>query len=127
LITTLFNVRLRAEPALDSDEVGVLAFGTEVTALARGEDPVWIYVGTKDLRGWGAADLFDITLEHLESLPTYSENAIYELLPDEDDAAGIADGADAQPTATLAPVSTPFLFSGDAEPTAEVTEAAATD
>lgn len=109
LISTLFNVRLRGEPTLDGDEVGVLDFDTEVTAFARDDEGIWIFVGTEDLRGWAAAELFDIDAEQLEELPLYSADAEYELL-DED--------ADAVPPLIPGPESTPFL----AGPAAEATE-----
>jgi uncharacterized protein YraI len=119
LITTLFNTRLHAEPALDSETVGVLDFGTEVTPFARAIDPTWIYVGTEALRGWGTADLFDITVEHLEALPTYSEDAVYELVSGEHaepDPAPTAEAED-EPAAEV----TPFIFIPAAEATAEAT------
>lgn len=82
IVTTLFNTRLHAEPSLDSETVGVLDFGAEVTPFARDEDQTWIYVGTESLRGWGTADLFDIRADRLEALPLYSEDAVYELPTD---------------------------------------------
>ena len=135
IIMTLFNIRLHAEPSLESETVGVLDFGAEVTPFARAGDPAWIYVGTETVRGWGTADLFDISLDHLESLPTYSEDAIYEPEPTEDVAAGgsatLTPTSTATATATLAPTlaatedsaeATPFLFIPGAEPTPEATE-----
>lgn len=121
LITTLFNVQLRAEPSLDSDVVGVLDFNTDVTAFARGDNPTWLYIGTEDLRGWAAAELFDISLEHLEALPTYSEDATYELLPDDD--AEVVNAAEASATEEAPAVGTPFLFSPGPEATPEATPA----
>lgn len=128
LVATLFNVQLRAEPSAEAEEVGVLDFDTEVTAFARADDPSWIYVGTEALRGWGATELFDITLEHLEALPTYSEDAVYELLPTEDDNAEQADAPASDPVSEAEPtaVVTPFLFDTEAPPAtpeAEATEA----
>lgn len=75
LISTLFNVRLRGEPTLDGEEVGVLDFDTEVTAFARDDEAAWIYVGTEELRGWAVAELFDIDADRLEELPLYSADA----------------------------------------------------
>ena len=131
IISTLFNIRLHAEPSLESETVGVLDFGAEVTPLARAGDPAWIYVGTETLRGWGTADLFDISLEHLESLPTFSEDAIYDLVPDEDAPAdavvdgGVTPTPEASATPEVADDAvevTPFLFIPGAAPTAEATE-----
>ena len=122
IIMTLFNTRLHVEPTLESETIGVLDFGTEVTPFARGEDPTWIYVGTEDVRGWATADLFDISLEHLDALPTYSDDALYELLPDEADVPTEVATIDASPTpapAQATPSATPLLFVP--EPTAEAT------
>jgi uncharacterized protein YraI len=121
LITTLFNVQLRAEPSLDAEVVGLLDFNTDVTAFARGDNPAWLYIGTDALRGWAAAELFDISLGHLEALPTYSEDATYELLPDEEAEPVVDASATEEPTPAVS--GTPFLFAPSAEATPTATPA----
>ncbi len=72
---TRFNVRLRTEPERSSATVTVVPFNSNVTLLGRTEDGSWLYVLYGETPGWGAARLFDLTREQLESVPLYTLEA----------------------------------------------------
>lgn len=69
LINTLFNARIRAEPALDSSVVAIVPFNATVQPLGRTSDSDWVYVAYDGLEGWGSAPLFAITNGELSALP----------------------------------------------------------
>jgi hypothetical protein len=69
---TRFNVRLHTEPERSSPTVTVVPFNSNVTLLAHSEDGSWLYVLYNETPGWGAARLFDISDEQLETVPLYT-------------------------------------------------------
>lgn len=71
LIRSRFNVRLHTEPALASPVTTLVPFNSEVTPIGRSADNAWLFVGYEGATGWGAAQLFDITLSELRTLPIY--------------------------------------------------------
>lgn len=68
---TRFNVRLHTDPERSSPTVTVVPFNSNVTLLGRTEDGTWLYVLYGETPGWGAARLFDVTREQIESVPLY--------------------------------------------------------
>lgn len=71
LITARFNIRLHAEPTLNSVTVIIVPFNSLVIPLARTEDGRWLYVGYADVVGWGATRLFDISDDRVLGLPIF--------------------------------------------------------
>lgn len=64
-----FNVRLHATPEQDTPVTLTVPFNSEVTVIGRTEDGGWLFVGAGERTGWGAAQLFDISTDEIESLP----------------------------------------------------------
>jgi len=71
LVSTRFNPRLHAEPALTSPTLIVVEFGQPVEPLARTADGAWLYVRYIDVVGWGAARLFELTRARANDLPVF--------------------------------------------------------
>jgi len=57
IVVTRYNVNLRTEPTLLSDQIMVIPFESEVTAQARDEDSRWIRVEYDNQIGWLLAAL----------------------------------------------------------------------
>jgi uncharacterized protein YraI len=72
VVSARFNVRLRQEPDPTSTVLDIVPFRGVVSPLARSEDSEWLYVVYEDVYGWGAARLFDIIPQQLDSLPVYN-------------------------------------------------------
>jgi uncharacterized protein YgiM (DUF1202 family) len=68
-VNTLFNARLRTEPALDAPVLAIVAFGERVTLLGRNDAADWLYVRYIGLDGWIDANLVDVPLEQAAALP----------------------------------------------------------
>jgi uncharacterized protein YraI len=73
VVAARFNVRLRDEPGTEGDTLIIVPFTSNVTPLARTDDGLWTYVLYQDVYGWGAARLFDLSPERIESLPIYTD------------------------------------------------------
>lgn len=71
VVRTQFNARLHQAASLDSSIVAVVPFDVEVTPIARSADQRWLYIRYQNVLGWGAAGLFAIDAEALDSLPLY--------------------------------------------------------
>jgi uncharacterized protein YraI len=69
---TRFNVRLHTDPERSAPTVTVVPFNSNVTLLGRTKDSSWLYVLYGETPGWGAARLFDLTREQVESVPLYT-------------------------------------------------------
>ena len=72
VVATRFNVRLRDEPKVDGDVLVIVPFKKNVTPLARSADGTWVYVLYQDIYGWGAARLFELSQEKIDTLPIYT-------------------------------------------------------
>jgi uncharacterized protein YgiM (DUF1202 family) len=68
-VTTLFNARLRTEPALDAPVLVIVAFGERVTLLGRNDAADWLYVRYAGQDGWIDANLVDVPPEQAAALP----------------------------------------------------------
>lgn len=64
-----FNVRLHDTPQQETPVTLIVPFNSEVTAIGRTEDGEWLFVGFGDDTGWGAAQLFGISTDEIETLP----------------------------------------------------------
>lgn len=70
IVRALFNVRLHADPTLNSPTVVIAPFDNRVTVLARTSDSTWLYVDFESIAGWGVAELFSPIID-LESVPIF--------------------------------------------------------
>jgi uncharacterized protein YraI len=73
VVAARFNVRLRDEPGTEGQTLVIVPFTSNVMPLARTEDGLWVYVLYQDVYGWGAARLFDLSPDRIESLPIYTD------------------------------------------------------
>jgi uncharacterized protein YraI len=73
VVAARFNVRLRDEPGTEGQTLVIVPFTSNVMPLARTEDGLWVYVLYQDVYGWGAARLFDLSPDRIDSLPIYTD------------------------------------------------------
>ncbi|MBZ0294094.1 MAG: SH3 domain-containing protein [Anaerolineae bacterium] len=73
LVPVRYNVRLRAEPSLRAEIVGIVPFNSDTTPTAQSEDGRWLYVEYEDFTGWALTELFDIGENQQANLPIFAE------------------------------------------------------
>ena len=81
VVMARYNVRLRSLPDFTSDVLQIVPFRTNVTPLARSADSLWVYVEYLEVRGWGAASLFDFQSGQLDALPVFNRNITLTVSP----------------------------------------------
>lgn len=73
IVSARYNVRLRAQPEIESVVLEIVPFRSVVTPLARDENGVWVYVVYQDVYGWSLTRLFEMTAEQVEALPVFGD------------------------------------------------------
>lgn len=103
LVTTRYNVRLRATPEVRARVVGIIPFNSETSPIAQTEDGRWLYVWYEDMEGWALAQLFELSDGQRASIPTFTP------------------GSDGDPVPP-SPTPQPTLVPAEVTPEVEVTE-----